>query len=180
MSRKISLKCSECGNSFFKENKEYTRRSKQGKTNFFCNRSCARSFLNKNPTKERTEKQKLVTKMASKAHSEKRKSKKGEFSYYVRTAKRRKHDYNITLEYLAELWEKQKGKCAITGLDMEVKKANKKQNYFKLASLDRIDSDIGYMKDNVQFVCLPINLAKSNKSDIELKNFLIEVIESLN
>ena len=39
-------------------------------------------------------------------------------------------------------------------------------------SLDRIDSAKGYVKGNVQFVCLGINYAKNRWSDTEMKLFI--------
>lgn len=46
-------------------------------------------------------------------------------------------------EYLRELYEKGEGKCAITGVKISGEGLNK-------ASLDRIDSNKGYIKGNVQ------------------------------
>ena len=40
------------------------------------------------------------------------------------------------------------------------------------ASLDRIDSAIGYMKGNVQFVCYSINTAKNDFDEIEFIQFV--------
>lgn len=40
------------------------------------------------------------------------------------------------------------------------------------ASLDRIDSSLGYIRGNVQYVSTPINYMKSTMSDLETKRFL--------
>lgn len=40
------------------------------------------------------------------------------------------------------------------------------------ASLDRIDSSKGYVKGNVQFVCLSMNYAKNGFSDQQIKDFV--------
>ena len=44
------------------------------------------------------------------------------------------------------------------------------------ASLDRIDSNLGYIIGNVQWVCLGINYTKLNYSDSEL-HFLLKLIK---
>lgn len=64
----------------------------------------------------------------------------------------------ITTEHIKELYEKQNGKCAITGLPM----MNVKQYMFPYKmSVDRIDNLKGHTKDNVQLVCLAINYGKN-------------------
>jgi len=77
------------------------------------------------------------------------------------------YEFNITLEDLKELWDKQKGKCAISGIEM-----THKMNSGKIrtnVSLDRIDSSKGYIQGNVQLVCHIIN---GMKSDLEYNEFL--------
>jgi hypothetical protein len=48
------------------------------------------------------------------------------------------------------------------------------------ASLDRIDSSKGYIKGNVEFVCLAINFAKNDFKKEEMKSFIKEIISSQN
>lgn len=80
------------------------------------------------------------------------------FSVIRQGAERRKHEFNIERGYLDDLFEKQNKKCALTGLDLnfEVDKNRSGQ----IASLDRIDSSIGYVPENVQWVHKDINLMK--------------------
>lgn len=59
----------------------------------------------------------------------------------------------LTLEDLQVVWEKSEGKCAYTGLPIEIKKT---------ASVDRIDSDGDYTKDNIQFVHKDVNRMKQD------------------
>lgn len=44
------------------------------------------------------------------------------------------------------MWNKQKGKCALTGIPMTVTKSGRTNTNI---SIDRIDSNKGYTKDNV-------------------------------
>lgn len=55
--------------------------------------------------------------------------------------KKRKHNgrekagaVTISMDFLQELWEKQKGRCALSGLD-------------------RMDNEKGYVEDNIRLVC---------------------------
>lgn len=66
---------------------------------------------------------------------------------------------DIDLEFMRELWNKQKGKCALTGIQMTTDKHGRTNTN---VSIDRIDSTKGYTKDNVQLVCSVINFMKSN------------------
>jgi len=40
------------------------------------------------------------------------------------------------------------------------------------ASIDRIDNNLGYTKDNIQLVSLPINHAKGRSNDSEVLNLI--------
>lgn len=64
---------------------------------------------------------------------------------------RKSVDIDITKDYIVRLFRKQEGKCAISGQKI-VLGVN--------ASLDRIDSSLGYIKGNVQWVNKDVNLMK--------------------
>lgn len=87
---------------------------------------------------------------------------------------------NLSAKILKEVWDKQGGICPYTNLKMELP-ANKELGFDGLksplnASLDRIDSDKGYNKDNIEFVCLAVNYAKNTFSREEMKDFLAKVV----
>jgi hypothetical protein len=74
-----------------------------------------------------------------------------------------------SIEFLWELFQKQKGKCALSGLELSfggmlVSSGNQARINFQemTASLDRINSDIGYIESNVQWVHKHVNMMKSN------------------
>ena len=82
-------------------------------------------------------------------------------------AKRKRKDRSISVEitheYLIELYEKQKGLCAVSGIEMtHLSYATKdtRNKYPHNISLDRIDSSKGYVPGNVQLVCCIINYMK--------------------
>ena len=77
-------------------------------------------------------------------------------------AKKKNLIFEIDEEYILNLLKKQDGKCAATGIKLESSKANTKKYKSPFTiSLDRIDSDKGYTKDNVQLVCIMFNEMKN-------------------
>ena len=87
------------------------------------------------------------------------------------SAKKRNIDcHELDVDFLVELYNKQNGKCAISGIPMThiagqgIIPTN--------ISMDRIDNSVGYKKDNVQLTCRFINHAKMNMSMEEFKKLL--------
>jgi len=90
-------------------------------------------------------------------------------------ARLRKRDYTIPNEYLWELWLKQDGKCALTGVELVIPPSNthsvSEEMRQRFASLDRIDSKRCYEIGNVQWVCKTANLMKRDLSDADFVKF---------
>lgn len=93
----------------------------------------------------------------------------GQYFYQIRhNAELRGIYFDITPQDLHDLWINQKGKCAISGISIQLpvkKKAYKEDgkqtiHYFGNASVDRIDSLKGYKKENIQWVLSKINIMK--------------------
>jgi len=81
-------------------------------------------------------------------------------------AKIRKIDVDITVKDAWELFEKQNGKCALTGIDLQFARNSKGHVHGEqTASLDRIDSHKGYIKDNVQWIHKDLNTMKWDFSE---------------
>ena len=72
------------------------------------------------------------------------------------------------------LWEKQDGKCALTGMQMTYKFYEGRVN--TNLSVDRINSTKGYSKDNVQLVCMAANQMKNDLSMEEFINMCESVL----
>lgn len=89
----------------------------------------------------------------------------------ARDPKRTINGFDITLDYLLELWNKQDHKCAISGIEMTTLKG-KGVYYFSNVTVDRIDSKLGYTKDNIQLVCSWANSAKSNLDSEKFKELI--------
>lgn len=69
----------------------------------------------------------------------------------------KKLEFNITKEQAWNLFLMQNRKCALTGLDLIINFRENNHN----ASLDRIDSDKGYVINNIQWVHKDINMMKN-------------------
>lgn len=83
--------------------------------------------------------------------------------YHIKyRAKRRKLEFNVSLDYLWNLYLTQKRKCVYTGWDIEFRSYRLKEN--TTASLDRIDSSKGYIEGNVQWIHKDINPMKWSHS----------------
>jgi len=78
-------------------------------------------------------------------------------------AKRRGFPFSLTVDDLVKLWENQDGRCALSGIKMEL--ATKGQHEPWLASLDRIDSQGGYVLENVRLVTWMVNRALASWGD---------------
>lgn len=66
-------------------------------------------------------------------------------------------DFNLTPDDLVELFDKQRGLCAYSGIPLQLEYVVHRSSN---VSVDRIDSSGGYTKGNVQLVCRWINFAK--------------------
>lgn len=78
------------------------------------------------------------------------------YSHIRNTAKNRNINFDLSKEFLWELFLKQKGSCQLTGLPLFFTNNIHKRT----ASLDRIDSAIDYNENNVQWVHKDINMMK--------------------
>jgi len=88
-----------------------------------------------------------------------------------RNASIRHMDFNVSMEYLWNLFVYQNGTCFITGDNLyDINKS----------SLDRLDSKKGYIEGNVQWVTKQANLSKHIMTMPELLDFCQKVINNFN
>jgi len=97
------------------------------------------------------------------------------FNQLKNAAARRKHEFDITIEYIWELFLKQNRRCAISNRFLKLTNSNN----FKMqtASLDRIDSDKGYIVGNLQWVDKEVNKLKMDASEDKLFLLIKEIYE---
>lgn len=96
------------------------------------------------------------------------------FTTIKRGAESRNIEFNITIEQISDLLEYQNKKCALSGLDLQFSKIRKDKKT-QTCSLDRIDSNIGYVKGNIQWVHKRINIMKNKLSDKDFIYFCLMV-----
>ena len=86
-----------------------------------------------------------------------------------------KKNESLTIQEIEEVWVKQEGRCAYTGVKLllPTHTLNKpSKNPWEIASVDRIDSSMAYCKNNIQFVSRTINLAKSSMTHEQMLEFI--------
>jgi hypothetical protein len=86
----------------------------------------------------------------------------------------RKLQFNITQQYIWDLFLKQDRKCAFT--DIEIFFPKQFRDVWT-ASLDRIDSSKGYIEGNVQWVHKDINVMKQDMSDEEFIEWCKKIVK---
>lgn len=112
------------------------------------------------------------------------KSERGRIVDLYRSAKRRAKNKNIVFElstqWIEELWTKQNGKCALTQIEFLIpqERTGGKASPFA-PSIDRIDCSKGYTKDNVRLVCVAVNYALNEFGEEIFKQICISYLESL-
>jgi hypothetical protein len=91
-------------------------------------------------------------------------------------AKRRGYDCDIDWEFMKELYDKQSGRCAVTGVILTSSAANTKTySDPHTISVDRIDNNKGYTKTNVRLVTYMYNTCKGQWND-ELVKKMCEAV----
>lgn len=165
MDKQINVSCDKCGVNFSKLLKEYNRSEKIGRKHY-CSRTCASST---------TEKLDLLAKVTPKNVLLKGYDRTDEYSPFrdhLRRAKRRKHECNLTLKDLKEVWDNQNGFCVYSKVKLVSVKKKTEDNPIYTMSLDRIDSAKGYIRGNVQFISIAMNHLKNKMSHIQMLKIL--------
>jgi len=80
-------------------------------------------------------------------------------------------------EDLYEIYTRQRGRCALTGFELTAIRG--KGRIQTNVSLDRIDNDLGYTKDNIQLTCAKANEMKGDGDGETLLKFCRAIIKML-
>jgi len=96
-----------------------------------------------------------------------------EFKFYLKSIRSRDKTASVTINDVRNQWQKQHGRCAYTDIPL-ILATHSEYNYprFMQASVDRIDSNLGYEVGNIQFVSITCNYAKNSMSHDEMKTFI--------
>jgi len=151
----VTLTCGNCGCTFQKERKTYNQSNKRNAHNFYCTQECVTLY--------------------------------SPFRYVLNGARKRatqkRKDFDLDAHYLKQLWEAQKGICPYMNIPMTFPipthhrpkgSTGGREEYCSptTLSLDCINATKGYVRGNVEFVCLSINYAKNGFTREQLVEFL--------
>jgi hypothetical protein len=93
-----------------------------------------------------------------------------------KNAIKRKIEFNLSISDLENIWLKQKGRCFYSDIDLKPFVTGESwANKEKLISVDRIDPNKGYEKNNIQFTSHSINTAKLEMSHTDFINLCKKV-----
>lgn len=94
------------------------------------------------------------------------------YKCYIKSARERKLEFNLTIQDIVDLFAEQQGVCALTGRKLILPTTSKLYRSNKYtASIDRINNDLGYTKENIQIIHKELNMVKwilSNDDFIKL------------
>ena len=95
-------------------------------------------------------------------------------SVVKQSARKRNLPFEVSLRQMWNVFEHQKGKCALSGEPLVFNKILRSTD--GNASLDRIDSSRGYTIDNIQWVHKSINVMKQDLTDAEFVAFCHKIV----
>jgi hypothetical protein len=87
-----------------------------------------------------------------------------------RAALKRKQDFSLEIKDIVDFWNEQSQICAYSGRQMTLLAGQ-----LNTVSIERINSSIGYTKDNTILVCQAINRMKSDFEFDDFYNFCRDV-----
>lgn len=166
----INIICENCNKQFSRRKAEVNRSQRLGRRQY-CSRKCQGVVSRENIAGQSGRPENLIP--------ENRRDEYTKFKWYIKVIKQRtKNNFSVDLQYLKNLWEKQKGICPISGQKLILREHNDKISLLSNhASLDRIDNDKGYIKGNVRFVAVIANFARNCFTDEQLIEFCKNVAE---
>jgi hypothetical protein len=120
---------------------------------------------------------------AAESQKKSRSTLRGAANSKVSAAKQRSKNkglvFDIDIDFIVDMYQKQDGLCALSGLEMTYRGDRGSQEMFQSFSIDRIDSEGGYTRDNVQLLCWGVNSIK-NRMSTELMLDLVKSIYEYN
>lgn len=93
---------------------------------------------------------------------------------YQVNAELRGIEWSVDNDYLANLLIDQDFKCSLTGWDISAMNIQK-----NTASLDRIDSKVGYVKENLQWVHKMVNMCKQQYTQEDFIEMCISIADKV-
>jgi hypothetical protein len=99
------------------------------------------------------------------------------FMVTLKHALRRRETVNpVTPDELVEMWRRQGGRCAVSGVVLTWASGRILPTSI---SIDRLDADRGYEKDNVRLVCYQVNTFRGRWSDEQMLAMARAIVANL-
>ena len=152
------VECCGCGKLFYKQDR-YIRQSDKRKMSHACSKSCATFIRQKN---------KLV-KTSPFSHLN---------SQCKKTAKRKNYDFDLTPDFLESMFQSQQGDCYMSYVPMIHPELKEGKSLYD-CSVDRVDNNKGYVKDNVRLVSLGCNYMRNNTNILHAEEFMQSLLISM-
>jgi hypothetical protein len=92
-----------------------------------------------------------------------------------KSASYRKIEFDLNIEYAWKIYLDQERVCALSGLPISFD--SNRKSCRQTASLDRINSDIGYVESNVQWLHKKINMCKCTMTSSEFVEICIMIAD---
>lgn len=175
----VELECKYCHKGFKRTKSEHNRNQRNGRE-VFCSLSCV-SKQNHIDRPSKGNPKSLI------GHYDNRLDEYSPFRKYLSSANSRsrvraKRKVCITLQDLKDQWELQQGLCTFTGWKLILPRRSGRWpdgcSDREKASIDRIDSNYGYVKGNIQFVAQMANWAKNSFTKNDVIEFCRAVVEN--
>ena len=98
----------------------------------------------------------------------------------LRSARKKKGQKVWDLDWcdVKEKWEKCKGHCQVSGTEMTHHRDGTGKKIYTNVSIDRINNDIGYNKENTRLVCWGVNAMKHSMSDAEMMLWVSRIYDT--
>jgi hypothetical protein len=100
------------------------------------------------------------------------------FRRIIEGALKRNIVFELQLEDIWQQYLKQNKKCSLTGIELYFDPSGYKDRYKGNVSVDRIDSDKGYTKDNIQLVHKDLNVMKAELTQNQFINYCRLVVKT--
>lgn len=85
-------------------------------------------------------------------------------------ARKRNREFSINKQLILNLLDKQNNKCYYSGDEMTLERG-----LYNTVSVDRVDSNKGYIESNIVLCCQKINVVKNNLNDVDFINLCIKI-----
>jgi hypothetical protein len=95
---------------------------------------------------------------------------------FLHAKKHSKYDFDIDEQFVSDLYEKQNGKCFWFNVDLKPSNIAK---YPWQPSLDRLDREKGYTRDNVVLACYTANIGRNTSDEATFSLFVEDLKKAL-